>query len=548
MQTVTMKTNNVPVYTFMPQSGFGMNLYFKEGSDIPYISIDEWKDFFAMLMAMGQDYEIEFKLEKDNDKVKLIRTFGEGFDVPMMFDFSKNTISVMDYNFFFIEKKEGTMIRLHSTDEGYVRIGEQNNELVGDEILFDLSAYDISMIREEENYYVPFQTLVDIFFGEQPFTAVYNGEGVFLTTGESFYDDKGELTEYGKLFYSVAPKQRSEELGKYSYNELRLALDHFYGLKEIHGIRSFERVFQNNAYDQVLSGTDPKKADAALYQTVHYIINDQHSRYLSASPYSGADFTKQLQDRMGQGPCRSETSAIKAKLSEKRRKYYPDGIKTYEEIGDTAFITFDHFSKPSKNYSEVAPTAEDTDTVGIVSYAMSQILRENSPIRNVVLDLSQNLGGAAPAAGFVISAFLGDAYLSVRDSLTGACGTYAYKSDSNFDRQFDEKDTLANKDLRLFCLTSKVSFSCGNLVPCIFKQNGDIALIGHRTGGGACGITPISTADGSVFRTSSNIQLSFLRNGSFYDVDQGVDPDYYIHDLGFLYDRKGLVEYIKGLK
>ena len=44
------------------------------------------------------------------------------------------------------------------------------------------------------------------------------------------------------------------------------------------------------------------------------------------------------------------------------------------------------------------------------------------------------------------------------------------------------------------------------------------------------------------------MQLSFLRNGSFYDVDQGVDPDCYIHDLGFLYDRKSLAEYINGLK
>ena len=69
-------------------------------------------------------------------------------------------------------------------------------------------------------------------------------------------------------------------------------------------------------------------------------------------------------------------------------------------------------------------------------------------------------------------------YLSVKDSLTGACGTYVYQSDANFDRQFDEKDTFADKDLRLFCLTSKASFSCGNLVPCIFKQNGDIALMG----------------------------------------------------------------------
>lgn len=544
---MTMKMKNVPVYPFAPQSPFGMNLYFTEGGDIPYVSVEEWKEFFTMFMEIG-DYDIKLKLEKDGDKLTLIRTFGEGFDIPMTFDFSKNTISVMDYNFFFIERKEGTMIRLHSADEGYVKIGDDNNELAGDEIVFDLTAYDIKMIREEDKYYVPFQTVIDIFMGEIPYTAVYNGEAVFFTTGENFYDDNNELTEFGKLYYSVEPKQRSEELAKFSYNELRLVLDYFYGLKDVHGIKNFERVFNNNGYDQLLSGVEPKNADGALYKAIHYIINDQHSRYLSASHYSGSDFTKKLKDAMGQGPCRSETLAIKNKLSEKRKKYYPDGVPGYEEVGDTAFITFDDFSKPAKNYAEEAATAEDKDTIGIVSYAISQILREKSPIKNVVLDLSLNLGGAAPAAGFVISTFLGDAHLSVRDSLTGACGTYAYKSDSNFDKEFDEKDTLANKDLRLFCLTSKVSFSCGNLVPCIFKQSGDVALIGHHTGGGACGVTPLSTADGSVFKTSSNMQLSFLRNGSFYDVDQGVDPDYYIHDLGFLYDRKALTEYINTLK
>ena len=544
---MTMKMKNVPVYPFAPQSPFGMNLYFTEGGDIPYVSVEEWQEFFTMFMEIG-DYDIKLKLEKDGDKLTLIRTFGEGFDIPMTFDFSKNTISVMDYNFFFIERKEGTMIRLHSADEGYVKIGDDNNELVGDEIVFDLTAYDIKMIREEDKYYVPFQTVIDIFMGEIPYTAVYNGEAVFFTTGENFYDDNDELTEFGKLYYSVEPKQRSEELAKFSYNELRLVLDYFYGLKDVHGIKNFERVFNNNGYDQLLSGVEPKNADGALYKAIHYIINDQHSRYLSASHYSGSDFTKKLRDAMGQGPCRSETLAIKNKLSEKRKKYYPDGVPGYEEVGDTAFITFDDFSKPAKNYAEEAATAEDKDTIGIVSYAISQILREKSPIKNVVLDLSLNLGGAAPAAGFVISTFLGDAHLSVRDSLTGACGTYAYKSDSNFDKEFDEKDTLANKDLRLFCLTSKVSFSCGNLVPCIFKQSGDVALIGHHTGGGACGVTPLSTADGSVFKTSSNMQLSFLRNGSFYDVDQGVDPDYYIHDLGFLYDRKALTEYINTLK
>jgi hypothetical protein len=58
----------------------------------------------------------------------------------------------------------------------------------------------------------------------------------------------------------------------------------------------------------------------------------------------------------------------------------------------------------------------------------------------------------------------------------------------------------------------------------------------------------MSTADGSFFRTSSNMQLSFMRNGSFYDVDQGVDPDYFIHDLSFLYDRQGMTDYINNLR
>ena len=545
---MTMKMKNVPVYPFMHQSPFSMNLYFTESGDIPYVSVEEWQEFFAMFMKTGQDYDIEFKFEKDKDKVTLTRVYGDGLDIPMVFDFSKNTINVMDYNVFFLEKKDGTLIHMHSNDEGFVKIGEQNNELVGDEITFDLSNYDIKMIREDDNYYVPFQTVIDIFTAELPFTAAYNGEGIFFSAGEGFYGKDFELTDFGKLFYSVEPKQRSEELGKFTYNELCFALDHFYGLKDIHGISSFKRLFNNNGYDQGLYGSDPKTADMILYRTIHYIINDQHSRYISASPYSGSDLTKKLSDNLGQGPCRQETTKILKKLAAKRSKYYPDGIPSYEEVGDTAYITFDDFTKPRKNYTETPPTAEDKDTIGIVSYAMTQILRKDSPIKKVVLDLSQNLGGAAPAAGFVISAFLGDAYLSIKDALTDASGTYEYKADSNFDREFDENDTLADKDLRLFCLTSKASFSCGNLIPCIFKQNGDIALIGHRTGGGACGVTPIATADGSIFRTSSNLKLSFLRNGSFYDVDQGVDPDYYIHDLGFLYDRKALTEYINTLK
>ena len=539
------------IYLMAPvQSPLKLNLYFN-GSDVPYVSLEEWKDLFVMLMSAnaGEDEQgFVLSYETDGDKAVLKRDFGDGIVYPMEFDFAADTIHLMDYNVFFSMDKDSPLIPLMDMDEGFVRTAENGNEIAGDEITFDLSSYDIDMIRQGDQYFVPFQTVTDIFSAQQPYTISYNGEAIFISSGEMFYDDDNQLTAFGEIYYSAPEKERSEALGKYTCNELCFLLDHFYGLKENHGITSFDRLFDNNGFREHLAGTDPTVSDALLYRTIHYILNDQHSKYLACSPLSGGEYTAKLTKQFGQGPCREETLRTLAELSAARSQYYPDGIPAYEEIGNTAYITFDNFTKPTRNYKESPATAEDRDTIGIISYSIGQILREDSPVQNVVLDLSQNVGGAAPAAAYVLSAFLKDANLSVRDTMTHAMATYTYMADTNLDGTFDEADTLAGKGLHLFCLTSKASFSCANLVPCVFKQSGNVALIGHQTGGGACTITPMASADGSLFRTSSNMQLSFMRNGSFYDVDQGVEPDYFIHDLSFLYDRQGLTAYLNGLR
>ena len=41
--------------------------------------------------------------------------------------------------------------------------------------------------------------------------------------------------------------------------------------------------------------------------------------------------------------------------------------------------------------------------------------------------------------------------------------------------------------------------------------------------------------------------LSFLKNGAFYDIDQGVEPDYYIDNISNLYNREALTAFINGL-
>ena len=102
-------------------------------------------------------------------------------------------------------------------------------------------------------------------------------------------------------------------------------------------------------------------------------------------------------------------------------------------------------------------------------------------------------------------------------------------------------------DKHLYCLVSPVSFSCGNLVPAALKSSQKVTLIGRTTGGGSCIVQPATTAYGTVFQISAPQRMSFLKNGSFYDIDQGVAPDFYVDDITKLYNRQAMTDYINGL-
>ena len=78
-------------------------------------------------------------------------------------------------------------------------------------------------------------------------------------------------------------------------------------------------------------------------------------------------------------------------------------------------------------------------------------------------------------------------------------------------------------------------------------EKGKVTLLGKTSGGGSCVVQLLSTAWGTVFQISSSRRMSFLKNGSFYDIDQGVDPDYFINDSSNFYNRKALTAYINGL-
>ena len=221
--------------------------------------------------------------------------------------------------------------------------------------------------------------------------------------------------------------------------------------------------------------------------------------------------------------------------------------------GDTAFITFDSFSmeySDVKEYYRLEKIDPEKDTFQLISYANQQIKRENSPVKNIVLDLSLNGGGTADAAVFVISWFTGEALLALRDTLTGSETITSYYADVNLDGKSkgEAEDTVSGGDYNLYCLISGNSFSCGNLVPAAFRATGTVTLIGRRSGGGSCVVLPCTSASGAVFAISGPKQLAAVLNGSFYNIDEGIDPDFILSRPESFYDRPALAEYIHSLK
>ena len=525
-----------------------ITLYFIDGvDDLPYMELYDWAELLYFVCTDNGDKDYGLSIDHNGDVITYERENGYTMD----FDFTNDTLHYMDYDAFMHGSDDSTLIDLVSekgTDENgnaelIMRDKMGSFDRYGDEMTVDLAAYNIHMIAQDGGYFVPLQTLCDFTLLAQQVSFVFNGQALFMASDNIFYDyNQQEYTEIADIYYSAPTGERSKELAEYSYNELCLVLDTFYGLKEAHDIQSFRQLFWQIGFDEVLSGTSAVDADNALKQIIDYYFDDLHSVF---NEYSYL---------VGNEPISSSTGIANRKYLEHRNTYqaardaaYPDGWLQYEEVGNTAYITFDSFRSSYNGWAYYKATEDETldDTVQQIIDAHKQITREGSPIENVVLDLSINSGGAVDAAIVVLSWFLGDAPFSVKNMATGAMSTAVYRADINLDHKFDERDTVADK--KLFCLVSPVSFSCGNLVPAALKSSQKVTLIGRTTGGGSCIVQSVTTAYGTVFQISAPQRMSFLKNGSFYDIDQGVEPDCYISNIANYYDRAALTDFINGL-
>lgn len=504
-------------------------LYFVDGiADIPYVSVEDWTELVQPILP------VEFSLE--GDKATLTRT-DSGY--TMVIDAQDDTITYVDYDAF-LQKKDDIMLisvltgsKLPEDSQDILAATKKTYNRYGKEVVFRLGDYEIDAIVQDGLCLLPLQTMNDVLMSHISMLSLsFNGEALTLT--------QDPLSKY-----SAGAKELSEELAAFNYHEMCLMLDNFYGLKESHYITSFDKLFDEIGLKQDLMSTDPNTVDTAIAKFIAQDLDDVHSSFLSSSSYVGEDRSDELYDTVGDGSAHYANDLDELRYKTARSVLFPDGVPFYQEIGDTAFVTFDGFGREREDYYEEATLDDPIDTLEIIMHAHEQITRKGSPVKNVVLDLSCNTGGAADAAVFTAAWFLGSCPFAQRNTLSDALSVGVFKADVNRDHKFDKNDTV--RDRNLYCIISPVSFSSGNLVPAALKSSGQVTLLGRPTGGGACVVAPSSNAIGTTFNISGNMQCSITKNGSFYNVDEGVEPDVTLTQLASYYDRPALVEYIKGL-
>ena len=112
-------------------------------------------------------------------------------------------------------------------------------------------------------------------------------------------------------------------------------------------------------------------------------------------------------------------------------------------------------------------------------------------------------------------------YRKIR-TLTGNITRVDHDMDLNLDGEINDLDKSVYYDFEYAFITSKISYSCGNLLPCLAKDAG-FPILGERSGGGACSLLIAYTPE-TFFYTMSSYNKFITADGN--DVDSGAELDY----------------------
>ena len=514
--------------------------YYNDMPNVPYI---RYSDYYKCWI--DQDGQ-ELTIKNNNDGTYEIK-------VPIgatgTVDVNKDTISSDDFLKFacpeYILNASGSNLFT------YV-LGEINTS-EPEKYTYDYGKYNIDLHGDENDIWWPVQTLCDLYDIAYNQGTLVDNKLYFSGALMTDYSRPSLLSnpEHAKNFIAEYKNGRPKDLAEYNYNELCFSIDNSYGYP---GRVKYNDLLFEKGFDTMLSTANEstkKLKDMLLSEDVYaycaayemlnaYFWDGGHTIFQDYPIADGEETQKLIVEQMKSigvleggynwqaDDAIVENSGDAAKAAREEMYKSADSVEkfnssVYSTKGDTAVFSFDNFFDDSNGwlYYYYANTEMPED---IISEFYNCVMKANEDpaIKNFVIDLSTNIGGSLGVVQYMMG-LINDLNVitTVTDSKKGPSKTH-FAVDKNLDKAYDEKDAAIKPDLKFAIITSKRSFSCGNLMPSLAKDAGYM-LVGERSGGGTCAVSYYSTADGMFYGLSTGLKFVDKDGNS---IDDGIAPDY----------------------
>ncbi len=548
-------------------------IVFKKDSKIPYISLESGVAFMSKVRSTNLDDEkYKFELKKEGNNYVISNETG----AKCIIDNDKKTFTYNDYDQFVSVvpdfEKPLSLLPLKKNFKALKIVSSDYK--AGSERVISFKDYPLLDIYEKgDECYLPLSVYNSILLNTNDnVNLAYNGKYLFVVCGNQLSDSTLGFplqTPLGEKFHEGAEKGSiTEEEMNYYYQSLCFDFNNEYGLNG--KFDNFDNYLTTHNFKNNLLSTDPKKIDENTAIALSY-LGDGHtalSEFSNLYEYgtNNIDVSKFNPDRV------AYEKADEALVKAKKENGVNDGI---EYKNDTAFVSFAQFTNVDEDLLYKEPSDKDLnldDFTGIddipgLDFGINDLLNANTSklfsdlykeltlgehkntVKNIVVDLTTNDGGAADGLIYSLSTLIGNVTVDIVDYKTGAYNHQVYKADINSDGEIDEKDKpLSEWGFNIYFLNSSYSFSSANAMPVLAKENNSkVITLGAKTAGGPCAVRNYVTPIGSVISSSSLYTISKKVNGQYFNIDDGINADFVL-DEDKMIDREFIANNINNYK
>jgi len=526
-------------------------LFFKKDSTIPYIPLEECNVLLTLVRRANLDNQkYGFTLNKNNNEFTLQNETG----AKCVINADTQTLTYDDYDALTAvvpdTQKPLSLFNVNKTKNAIKLVSTEYKK--GNEVKIDLNKYSkLDIYVEDGVCYIPLSVFNSVLFNtSESVSLAYNGVSLFLVPSGSLSTEAFGTpmeTALGEKIREGAKKSTiTQEYLDYYYQSLCLDFDIEYGLKE--KFKSFDEFLTSKNLKNGIYNTDIKTSDSNLAIALTY-LQDGHTALSEFSYYYDFGDNSVDKTKFNQEVMQKEEADVKFTKS-KSNAQISNGLD-YSRADDTVFIDFGKFTELDTDalYQKSTKDEFDLDDIGIPGldfgkYSQTQLNNtgcifnqlyldltqdENKKnVKNIVVDLTTNTGGAADGLVYSLSTLIGNVAVDLRNPLTGATNHQVFKADINTDGKVDENDKdLASLGYNIYFLNSRYSFSSANAMPVLAKLNNpNVINLGDKTGGGPCAVRENVSPLGNVISTSSLSTISKVVDGKYVNIDGGVDADF----------------------